>query len=42
MEPPSSVQNQNGNQNQNNENRMENEGDVVFYMEEPKAGTPNR
>lgn len=22
--------------------RLENEGDVVFYMEEPKAGTPNR
>lgn len=22
--------------------RIENEGDVVFYMEEPKAGTPNR
>lgn len=22
--------------------RMENEGDVIFYMEEPKAGTPNR
>lgn len=41
MEPPSSNQNQN-NGNQNNENRMENEGDVVFYMEEPKAGTPNR
>ena len=43
MDPPSSVQNQNnGNQNQNNENKLENEGDVVFYMEEPKAGTPNR
>lgn len=29
-----------GNQNENQ--RMENEGDVIFYMEEPKAGTPNR
>lgn len=28
---------------QNDQNqRLENEGDVVFYMEEPKAGTPNR
>ncbi|KAG7204879.1 hypothetical protein KM043_005278 [Ampulex compressa] len=27
---------------QNDNQRMENEGDVVFYMEEPKAGTPNR
>ncbi|XP_014476891.1 PREDICTED: potassium voltage-gated channel subfamily KQT member 1 isoform X2 [Dinoponera quadriceps] len=25
-----------------NQQRLENEGDVVFYMEEPKAGTPNR
>lgn len=28
--------------NQNDNQRLENEGDVVFYMEEPKAGTPNR
>ncbi|XP_012225763.1 potassium voltage-gated channel subfamily KQT member 1 isoform X3 [Linepithema humile] len=27
---------------QNDNQRLENEGDVVFYMEEPKAGTPNR
>ncbi|XP_076222470.1 potassium voltage-gated channel subfamily KQT member 1 isoform X1 [Nomia melanderi] len=27
---------------QNDNQRMENEGDVIFYMEEPKAGTPNR
>lgn len=27
---------------QNENQRLENEGDVVFYMEEPKAGTPNR
>ncbi|CAL7944284.1 unnamed protein product [Xylocopa violacea] len=27
---------------QNENQRMENEGDVIFYMEEPKAGTPNR
>ncbi|XP_063224773.1 potassium voltage-gated channel subfamily KQT member 1 [Bacillus rossius redtenbacheri] len=25
-----------------NSNRRESEGDVVFYIEEPKAGTPNR
>lgn len=39
MEPPSSVQSQGNN---GNADRLENEGDVVFYMEEPKAGTPNR
>ncbi|XP_024869783.1 potassium voltage-gated channel subfamily KQT member 1 isoform X3 [Temnothorax curvispinosus] len=27
---------------QNDNQRLENEGDVVFYMEEPKVGTPNR
>ncbi|XP_043257453.1 KCNQ potassium channel isoform X1 [Colletes latitarsis] len=27
---------------QNDNQRMENEGDVIFYIEEPKAGTPNR
>ncbi|XP_076303044.1 potassium voltage-gated channel subfamily KQT member 1-like, partial [Lasioglossum baleicum] len=27
---------------QNDNQRMDNEGDVIFYMEEPKAGTPNR
>ncbi|XP_011348876.2 potassium voltage-gated channel subfamily KQT member 1 isoform X3 [Ooceraea biroi] len=27
---------------QNDNQRLESEGDVVFYMEEPKAGTPNR
>ncbi|XP_076249487.1 potassium voltage-gated channel subfamily KQT member 1-like [Calliopsis andreniformis] len=27
---------------QHESQRMENEGDVIFYMEEPKAGTPNR
>ncbi|KAL2745226.1 potassium voltage-gated channel subfamily KQT member 1 isoform X1 [Vespula maculifrons] len=27
---------------QTDNQRLENEGDVVFYMEEPKAGTPNR
>lgn len=27
---------------QNDAQRIDNEGDVVFYMEEPKAGTPNR
>ncbi|OAD53994.1 Potassium voltage-gated channel subfamily KQT member 1 [Eufriesea mexicana] len=27
---------------QNDNQRMENEGDVIFYMEEPKAGTLNR
>ncbi|XP_032663936.1 potassium voltage-gated channel subfamily KQT member 1 isoform X2 [Odontomachus brunneus] len=27
---------------QNENQRLDNEGDVVFYMEEPKAGTPNR
>lgn len=26
----------------NDNQRLENEGDVVFYMEEPKVGTPNR
>lgn len=39
MEPPSSMQNQGNN---GNAERLEAEGDVVFYMEEPKAGTPNR
>lgn len=24
------------------DSRIDNEGDVVFYMEEPKSGTPNR
>lgn len=38
MEPPGSLQNQSSNGNE----RLESEGDVVFYMEEPKAGTPNR
>ncbi|KAG8035324.1 hypothetical protein G9C98_006770 [Cotesia typhae] len=27
---------------QTDSQRIDNEGDVVFYMEEPKAGTPNR
>lgn len=27
---------------QNDNQRLENEGDVVFYMEESKVGTPNR
>ncbi|KAK1124408.1 hypothetical protein K0M31_006768 [Melipona bicolor] len=27
---------------QNENQRMENESDVIFYMEEPKASTPNR
>lgn len=26
----------------NDVQRRDSEGDVVFYMEEPKAGTPNR
>ncbi|EEB20395.1 voltage-gated potassium channel, putative [Pediculus humanus corporis] len=40
MEAPSSIQNQST--NGSNAERVETEGDVVFYMEEPKAGTPNR
>ncbi|XP_026674454.1 potassium voltage-gated channel subfamily KQT member 1-like isoform X2 [Ceratina calcarata] len=27
---------------QNENQRMDNQGDIIFYMEEPKAGTPNR
>ncbi|XP_069691058.1 potassium voltage-gated channel subfamily KQT member 1-like isoform X2 [Periplaneta americana] len=37
MEVPSNVLEGGG-----NSNRRESEGDVVFYIEEPKAGTPNR
>ncbi|PSN38476.1 Potassium voltage-gated channel subfamily KQT member 1, partial [Blattella germanica] len=37
MEVPSNVLDSGG-----NPNRRESEGDVVFYIEEPKAGTPNR
>ncbi|XP_034937788.1 potassium voltage-gated channel subfamily KQT member 1-like isoform X2 [Chelonus insularis] len=31
-----------GTAGQTDSQRIDNEGDVVFYMEEPKAGTPNR
>ncbi|XP_021929221.1 potassium voltage-gated channel subfamily KQT member 1-like isoform X2 [Zootermopsis nevadensis] len=37
MEVPSNVL-----EGGSNSNRRESEGDVVFYIEEPKAGTPNR
>ncbi|KAK0170489.1 hypothetical protein PV327_011385 [Microctonus hyperodae] len=31
-----------GTAGQNDSQRIDNDGDVVFYMEEPKSGTPNR
>ncbi|KAL1116260.1 hypothetical protein AAG570_005755 [Ranatra chinensis] len=37
MEPPSNNQIQ-----ESNNTRRDSEGDVVFYIEEPRAGTPNR
>ncbi|KAF6199089.1 hypothetical protein GE061_007114 [Apolygus lucorum] len=42
MEPPSSQANTPGPTECNNTPRRDSEGDVVFYIEEPKAGTPNR
>ncbi|XP_073998080.1 KCNQ potassium channel isoform X2 [Rhodnius prolixus] len=41
MDPPS-VANTPGPVECNNMTRRDSEGDVVFYIEEPKAGTPNR
>ncbi|XP_024084446.1 potassium voltage-gated channel subfamily KQT member 1 [Cimex lectularius] len=42
MEPPPSTANTPGSMECNNTMRRDSEGEVVFYIEEPKAGTPNR
>lgn len=42
MEPPPSTANTPGSMECNNTMRRDSEGEVIFYIEEPKAGTPNR